>query len=282
MKHACTVVIRALGVVSSARAVVTHARVASVRTHDTRSLAMDVDGCEDAFAAALADMQSGSARKRVCRRGSASAGVCDDSVRAGAGGHDSSQALRALLSQSHGRPLAFDSREFSLDGVRLRDFESADGRRRVCPGDSALGAVYWIHKDAAAAVRGHHKLVGGDGEWFTREPWFPMLNVQPKANGMSVKPPPSFPVWFRHADPCKRDYIGVPRFLGLSHFGLPQRDLRQAGEPMAPGIVFDPDRARPFRPEQEAAFTALMACIRKWGGGFLEAECGFGTPSPVQ
>lgn len=119
-----------------------------------------------------------------------------------------------------------------------------------------------------------------EGKWYEEAPWWPQLTVQPKASGMNPRPPPPFPMWVTHASPEKRDYIGVPRFFGLSHFGVPAKDLRSKGEPMAPGIAFD--TSRPFRPEQEAAFKALMeALLHSWGGAFLEADCGFGKTAII-
>jgi hypothetical protein len=220
------------------------------------------------------------------------------------GASDARKALSALLQKSIGFPLPSHSSAFRLDKPRLRDFEG-----RECPGDSAIGGVYWIHRDAAAAVLANEPRKyarpppndeadkapctkrGGalqkkkaadtkrvEPKWFEHEPWFPQLNVQPAASGMNPRPPPPFSVWYTHSAPDKQhDWIGVPRFFGLSHFGFPRKDVRKDGAPMAPGIAFDPHGRRPFRPEQHAAIDALLTSLRRCGGGFVEADCGFGT-----
>lgn len=121
----------------------------------------------------------------------------------------------------------------------------------------------------AAATRGIDPV-------FLRSPWFAQLWVQAKASDMNPTPSPGFPMWKQHVSPEKKDWLGVPRFFGLSHFGAPQKDVRTLGCPMAPDIVFDPHKRRPFRPEQEAAYTALLASLEECGGGFVVADCGFG------
>jgi superfamily II DNA or RNA helicase len=249
------------------------------------------------------------------------------------------KALDQLLRASHGFPLDADA-PLSFTSTKLRrvgartcprpprprslsdesddESESSDAEHLT----SAVGGVYWIHKDAARALLGDEAKYddddddktdkkdakdaskgpartgkatpkGGDkalaadrAAWaaatrgidpvFLRSPWFAQLWVQARASGMNPKPPPGFPMWKIHASPQKKDWLGVPLFFGLSHFGAAQKNVRTLGVPMQADLAFDPLRRRPFRPEQEAAYTALLASLAECGGGFVIADCGFG------
>lgn len=90
-------------------------------------------------------------------------------------------------------------------------------------------------------------------------------NLAPKS---AAKP---FDVWVKH--PTNGDWIGIPKFLGMSAFGAPNVDKR------AEGVLL---RARTWsstvvmRPEQRMGLDATKQMLDKWGGAFFIADCGFG------
>lgn len=90
------------------------------------------------------------------------------------------------------------------------------------------------------------------------------LRMKPEAG---LQPMPSWSILVPH--PAKR-HVGVPKFYGMSVFGVPSKDIRKDG--VEAHYVFNPT----LRPEQEYGVVRTMDVISKWGGAFFVADCGFG------
>lgn len=135
---------------------------------------------------------------------------------------------------------------------------------------SLVGTI--VGSSASASASKSTKPLQQQQPWYMDEPWFPLLTVQPKGNPINPAPPPAYPVWYAHAS--KEDWVGVPRFFGISQFGLPHEDKRSLGDAMQKGLPFD--TSRPLRKEQEMAVSNAVQTLEAWGGAFIEADCGFG------
>lgn len=90
------------------------------------------------------------------------------------------------------------------------------------------------------------------------------LRMKPE---VGMQPLPSWSILVPH--PAKT-HVGVPKFYGLSAFGMPSKDTRVDGIEATFG--FNPT----LRPEQEYGVQKTMTLLSKWGGAFFVADCGFG------
>ena len=128
-----------------------------------------------------------------------------------------------------------------------------------------VGGVYWVQAPS-----------GRDGgEWAAEQPWMDNLTCRPHKNSLAPGAPKSFSVAYRH--PAKRDWIGLPRFLGFSIFGTPLRDVRSTGEDMSDAVALR--ASRPLRDYQLRARSAAIAELEHWGGATIIADCGAGKVS---
>ncbi len=168
--------------------------------------------------------------------------------------------LDALLRASLGHPLAEDAPSWTPSGLKLRRWSRAHAADTV--GETVVGGVYWVQAPG-----------GRDGgEWAAEQPWMDNLTCTPHKNSLAPGAPKSFSVAYRH--PSKRDWIGLPRFLGLSIYGTPMRDVRSRGEAMADAVVIRD--GRPLRDYQVRARAAALAELEHWGGTTIIADCGAG------
>lgn len=83
----------------------------------------------------------------------------------------------------------------------------------------------------------------------------------------SMQPLPSWSILVPH--PAKT-HVGLPKFYGMSAFGMPSNDTRVDG--MRASFVFSPT----LRPEQEYGVDKTLRVLSHWGGAFFVADCGFG------
>lgn len=164
--------------------------------------------------------------------------------------------LQQLLDDAMGRPLRAGE-AWTPASCRLRQ-----PPRESLAADSALGGVYWV------------KAPGGGNalEWAKTQPWFAQLTCTPAKNSLAPGKPKSFEVRYSHA--TKPEWIGLPRFLGLSLFGPAHKDVRAAGLPMAAGVAFKTDR--PLRDYQQRAREQTLRALKEWGGATIIADCGAG------
>ena len=132
--------------------------------------------------------------------------------------------LNELLFKSLGFPLPFKTKETNTtlklqtiqnneDKIKLCDFfykeDNVDNENYIQNlNESVIGGVYWIQK----------KDLGEETQWLD------ILECKPHKNSLAPCAPKSFSVCYEH--PQKPDWIGLPRFLGLSLFGKPQKDIR--------------------------------------------------------
>lgn len=91
-------------------------------------------------------------------------------------------------------------------------------------------------------------------------------NLAPKS---AAKP---FPVWVEH--PTNKDWVGVPKFLGLSAFGAANVDKRSGGVALKNAGSWSDKKQ--MRPEQRMGLDNTKRMLDAWGGAFYIADCGHG------
>ena len=106
--------------------------------------------------------------------------------------------------------------------------------------------------------------------WETRE-WAALTRVTPFSPPGYGPPPASFKLG--HVD-AAGDWR-IPKFLGLSLFGPPDRDVRSLGLPMHGSCIFTGSMQTGVR-DQVAAHCASLGSLRACGGALLVLPCGFG------
>jgi superfamily II DNA or RNA helicase len=177
------------------------------------------------------------------------------------------QALKKLLLESKGYPI--DESVWSESTVQLRNFNSLTSKtpslNLQTRKQTTCTAVYWI--EAPDSLNGI--------EWAEKQPWFENLTCQPSKNSLAPSNPKKFKVFYTHPSSEKKSFIAIPRFYGISIFGLPTRDLRSTGVPALQNAEFG-DPQRPLRFYQEQACEKGLEFLHKWGGAMLELDCGAG------
>ncbi len=122
---------------------------------------------------------------------------------------------------------------------------------------TALGGVYWVSKEAVLKAP---KL----------EIWKDFaLGIVLEPRGLPGQWTPKIKCFYEH--PSRTDIIGLPRFLGLSMFGPPQKDIRTMGHD-----ICSTSKPIDLRDLQERAVSQTLAQLEDWGGAFIIADCGFG------
>jgi hypothetical protein len=165
-----------------------------------------------------------------------------------------------LLRKSAGTPIP--ASKWTVTDKRLRELGDVDDYENV-PSERVVGGVYWVRAPG-----------GQDADaWAATQPWFELLNCTPKQNGLAPVKPKSFPIWYSHPD--KDDWIGLPRFHGLSLFGPPTKDIRSDGKAMNSTVALD--TKRPLRDYQLKAKQAALDMLGSWGGATIIADCGAGA-----
>ena len=154
-------------------------------------------------------------------------------------------ALENLLHNSMGYPLSKDNKS----SLRLKDFDTIISKNTV------LGGVYWIQK-----------LPNENYDWLD------MLELKPHKNNLAPCAPKPFSVCYAH--PTKKDWIGLPRFLGLSMYGLPEKDIRTLGLEMS--LIIQLRNDAKLHEYQETAKSNTLTTLEKWGGATIIADCGAG------
>jgi len=119
----------------------------------------------------------------------------------------------------------------------------------------ALGGAYWVDRVAVMTPAG--KL----------QKWAECLLLEPGAISGQWTPP--IQCFYDH--PTKNDIIGIPRFFGLSSFGLPEKDIRTVGDswPVQNETI-------DLRPLQAQAVEQTLKSLEIYGGATVIADCGFG------
>ena len=158
-------------------------------------------------------------------------------------------ALENLLYSSLGYPLNEDHECDIKSSIRLKDFND-----NICK-NTVLGGVYWIQK-----------LTNENYDWLK------MLELKPHKNNLAPCAPKPFSVCYEH--PTKKDWIGLPRFLGLSIYGKPEKDIRTQGLELSSEIKLRDDAI--LHEYQLCARTNTLKTLDKWGGATIIADCGAG------
>jgi len=97
------------------------------------------------------------------------------------------------------------------------------------------------------------------------------LQPQPKLSSLAPKSAQkSLKLWYKH--PSQSDYVGLPKFYGLSAFGFPKKDLRVDGL----SIETTWNDQFQLKPMQQQGISQTLKMLDNWGGAFFIADCGFG------
>ena len=160
---------------------------------------------------------------------------------------DAVDSLEKLLNEAAGKP---SDKNWDESCTFLRNLKTQSH-----PYETVLGAVYWVKIPVNDAIN---------------MPWFDNLTCRPHKNSLAPGKPKTFAV--SYTNPNKPDWIGLPRFLGLSLFGNPQKDIRSLGL----DALFTMTQDRKLRDYQERAVKACTNTLNEWGGATLIADCGAG------
>lgn len=117
--------------------------------------------------------------------------------------------------------------------------------------NTILEGCYWVPKNKLPSLE-------------FLEPVPQLSSLAPKSSIQKMK------VWYRH--PTNSDYLGVPKFFGLSAFGKPTKDLRKDGI----SIQSEWNPHFQLRAEQKHGLQLTLNTLQTWGGAFFIADCGFG------
>lgn len=143
---------------------------------------------------------------------------------------------------------------------------------------SVLGGSYWVLESELS--RHYPGWKGSD--------WLEGMTLRPEERGKPFAgASKGWDVYYRRPSAkhgC--DWIGFPRFFGLSHFGIPAKDNRVIGEDMQPeaGSSFTwgtnaSGKEYSARPPQQVALDRVLPCLSRWGGTLIEMACGEGKSS---
>lgn len=123
----------------------------------------------------------------------------------------------------------------------------------ACQETSILQGCYWIHESLVSKEM--------------------LENLQPLPKVSSLAPKSSvkrLKIFYKH--PTQKNFLGLPKFYGLSAFGFPKKDLRSEGS----DIDVTWNESFQLRKEQEDGIQNTLRTLNRWGGAFFIADCGFG------
>ena len=162
--------------------------------------------------------------------------------------------LERLLEATNGYPnQTMDSTSWTTSRFKL----FRPGGYTLQSSIKVLGAVYWVSKDIIFEKNG--KTLRKEFECLSLEPY--------RLIGFAKR----IKCFYTH--PIKEDIVGIPRFLGLSLFGAPQKDIRTLGNPLR----YSYDIASfQLRSEQVSCVEKSLESLRVYGGATIVADCGYG------
>lgn len=108
------------------------------------------------------------------------------------------------------------------------------------------------------------------GTW-RKEPWFKKLTVLPQLPKIGNNEISPFPVFQEN-----ETYLQIPKFLGLTWLGYPERDQRSLGAPLTHPFQFLGDLSNSVERPQQQAKDACVKQLCDTGGALLVLPCGFG------
>jgi superfamily II DNA or RNA helicase len=168
-----------------------------------------------------------------------------------------SKKLLELLQTSYGYP---SKTYLKLKDIKKLCTENIESKLLPCNFETVCGAVYWIQKSK---------------NWAFEQIWGKYLICTPIKNALANsydEENQTFSVFYENAQ--KPDWIGIPKFLGLSLFGLPTKDIRSFGNEFFNNVEFDITRT--LRNYQILAKQNALLDLEKWGGSTIIADCGAG------
>jgi len=171
---------------------------------------------------------------------------------AGGAPADAPDPLECLLKESKGHVRQYNS----LKSLVSTSMWALDGPKMEAS-IKACGGVYWVSKDSV--LKGP-KL----DQW---KDFVESIVLEPR--GMPGQWTPKIKCFYEH--PSRQDIIGLPRFLGLSLFGSPQKDIRVLGRDLVSTTA-----PIDLRDLQKRAVNQTLEQLDQWGGAFIIADCGFG------
>jgi superfamily II DNA or RNA helicase len=107
---------------------------------------------------------------------------------------------------------------------------------------------------------------------YLKQPWYTRLTIERTVS--SVCPTKPAPLVTTALDK-PTGILHLPRFAGLLHFGVPQRDVRSTGVAMTPHLRFTGTLCAESPPQVQAT-SAVVEQLSAIGGAMLVLPCGFG------
>lgn len=131
-----------------------------------------------------------------------------------------------------------------------------------------VSSVYWI-PILDPSLKSKQQQI----KFLQKFPWFEHLTLIPTRNPLICNSSAGKPisVWYSH--PVKTNLLGVPRYFGLSAFGLPDRDIRNEGQHFSSDITFQGT----LKDLQVNIVNETIAQLESpWHGATIIADCGIG------
>lgn len=175
------------------------------------------------------------------------------------------ETLDALKKTNKGFPKDYTTEETLVGPHAIKQFWSLKGPKLYQKGpihrETTLGAIYWIPKEYVLKDTSQKVTKNVAFKVFAED-----LLLRPVTlPGQFVKPIKAF---YEHSG--HPELIGLPRFLGLSLFGLPTHDIRTRGHTMSSQPAIS------LRPIQQLAVKQTLESLEAYGGASFIADCGFG------
>lgn len=119
------------------------------------------------------------------------------------------------------------------------------------PHAAILTSVYWLVDSKLPKLMDH-------------------LVLRPARNPMITGSSQGSPIAVYHKHATRKDVLGIPRFLGISLFGIPADDRRTSG------TSIDVSFTKDLFSHQETIVHSALDILHEWGGTTIIADCGVG------
>lgn len=157
------------------------------------------------------------------------------------------EALEDLLQKSRGYP--------KQNSDILRKFNDSIEHQET---ETACGGVYWAKVSE---------------DWLKKQNWYALLWCEPHKNALAPGAPKRFSI--QYSNPLKPGWIGLPRFLGISVFGPPKKDIRSLGSSLNENVLWNTEKGE-LRDYQNIGREKSILSLQEWGGATIIADCGAG------
>lgn len=160
------------------------------------------------------------------------------------------QIFQSFLEKSNGS-IKFNDIE-SLKNNEINFLYDLNYKKLKCQ-TSLLDSIYWVKLE----------------DNYKSSQWFLNLECKPVSKQGELE---SFQVYYTHP----LQFIGLPKFYGLSLFGKPKKDNRSKGIEIKQNESFTFNKTFILRDYQSLCISKTLAQLKEWGGATIIADCGAG------